>query len=85
MSVPKFQKRYLLFFLFVTSKAVDANPSILSRSADLKQMGQRHINTVVAQIFTEKSHSGRGPLDALQNLGLFIGSSVKVGYLLLFL
>lgn len=48
-------------------------------------MGQRHTNTDVAQILTEKSHSGRGPLDALQNLGLFIGSSVKAGYPLLFL
>lgn len=83
LCIPKFHKRYLLF-LSVRSKAVDANSSILNRNADLKQMGQGHFSTAVTLISTKKSHQGGGPLDASQNLGLFIGSSEKVDYPLLF-
>lgn len=79
-----FRKDICYFFLSVRSKEVDANPSTLNRSTDLKQMGWRHISTVVARIFSEKSHLWRSPLDALENLRLFIGSSVNVGYPLLF-
>lgn len=65
----KLSERYMLFFLSVRSKTVDANPSILNRSEDLKQMGQRHFSTAVALMSTEKNHSGRGSLGCFTESG----------------